>query len=139
MKKNLIILSLILVGFGSRALGQTLVYSQSFTEASPPTAAECSAWATFCSSLLSTYTYTGFKISGSEDPTGISCTVPSIAVAVANAMRTGTAGSWVDATDGQTWYVGIGCIATVGCPGTAVELSNQGTCCRVQRKAHDQQ
>jgi len=128
MKKNLIILSLILVGFGSRALGQTLVYSQSFTEASPPTAAECSAWATFCSSLLSTYTYTGFKISGSEDPTGISCTVPSIAVAVANAMRTGTAGSWVDATDGQTWYVGIGCIATVGCPGTAVELSNQGTC-----------
>jgi Secretion system C-terminal sorting domain len=109
---------------------QTIVYNQAFVGGVTPTT-QCTAWTTFVSSLLSTYSYTGFTISGTMDPVGISCNDPVIALAVANALRTYTAYSVFDATatpTPQTWYVGTGCITGSGCDPTGVELSNQSPC-----------
>ena len=101
-----------------------IVYSQSFTNGVTPST-QCTVWDAFRASLLGTYNYSGFTMRGSMNTTGISCTDPAVASAVANALRTGTTYSGV--SDGQTWTVGIGC--TSGPCGTiAVELSNNGSC-----------
>ena len=125
---QLFMLVLLLAVQGSQA--QTVVYNQAFVGGSTPTT-QCTAWTTFLSSLLSTYTYTGFTISGTMDPVGITCNDPVIATAVATALRTYTAYSVFDATatpTAQTWYVGTGCITGSGCDPTGVELSNQSPC-----------
>ncbi len=102
----------------------SIVYNQSFIGGSIPTT-QCTAWDAFRATLSGTYNYIGFTIKGSMNTTGISCTDPVVASAVAHAMRTGTA--YTGTSDGQTWTVGIGC--TSGPCGTvAVELSNIGAC-----------
>ncbi len=99
---------------------RALVYSDMFYNGVIPTT-QSANWDTYRSTLVSTNNYTGFRIRGSVNPTGIMCTDPAVANAVAQALRTGSA--YAGTSDGQNWTVGIGCG-----PGGAVELSNQGTC-----------
>ncbi len=132
MYKSFKLVLALLIGLNLGASAQTIVYSQAFVSGVTPTT-QCTAWNTFRASLLSTYAYTGFTISGTLDPTGISCNDPVIALNVANALRTGTAYSVFDATAtpvAQTWTVGVGCSTGLGCVPTAstIEFGNIGTC-----------
>ncbi len=104
----------------------TLVYNQAFQGGVIPTT-QCIAWDAYRATLLGSYNYTGFTIRGSQNSTGISCTDPVVAAAVANALRSGTA--YTGSSDGQTWYVGVGCdVGTPSCGTVSVELANQGLC-----------
>ena len=129
MKKQLLfslLFSLLIVsGFENKSNAQTIVYSQYFISGGTPTT-QCTAWETFRASLLSTYAYTSFTISGSADPTGITCSSPTITLAVANAMRTGT--SYASTFGGYTWTVNAGCTTGSGCTSTPVELGVIGSC-----------
>lgn len=101
----------VLSGVAARAQS-TLVYSEAFTSGATPTT-QCTAWAAYRASLVSANAYTGFKISGSLNTTGISCTNPTVAAAVANALRTAT--NYTGSSDGFTWRVGTTCGS--GCGG----------------------
>ena len=105
----------------------TLTYNQAFTHGVVPTT-QCAAWVSYCASLVNTLSYSGFTVRGSNNTTGFTCTDPTVATAIANAMRTGT--STTQSSDGHTWYVGTGCGS--GCSGGGgqiVELSvDQGFC-----------
>ena len=124
---KLIILFLFLSGWNLNANGQSLIYNQSFTSGSVPST-QCTAWTSYCTSLLSTYIYTGFNVSGSLNTTGYTCTNATVATAIATALRTGSATT--QTSDGHTWYVGTGCGS--GCSGSGgaiIELAvDQGTC-----------
>lgn len=101
-------------------------YSEAFVGGSVPTT-QCNSWQSYRASLTSGRNYIGFTIRGTMNTTGISCTDPTVANAVAAALRTAT--GYVGSSDGQTWYVGTGCVAGApGCGTDGVELSNQGTC-----------
>ncbi len=101
-----------------------ITYSEAFTSGVTPTT-QCTSWDAFRATLNGSYNYTGFTIRGSMNPVGISCTDPAIAAAVANAMRTGS--SYSGSSDGQTWYVDIGCTSG-SCGPTAVALQNFPGC-----------
>ncbi len=105
-----------------------LTYSQAFTGGVVATT-QCTAWTTYRASLINGLNYTGFTIRGSNNTSGFTCTDPSVATAIANALRTGTATNLT--SDGHTWFVGTGCGGGCGGSGggTAVELAvDQGTC-----------
>jgi uncharacterized protein YjdB len=108
-------------GTGNTAI--VAMYNQAFVGGVAPTT-QCTAWTTFRASL--TGTYTGFTIRGSNNTTGITCTDPVVANAVATALRNGTAYSGV--SDGQTWTVSIGGCTTPVCGPNYIELANQGAC-----------
>jgi uncharacterized protein YjdB len=122
-----VILLVVLFAANSNSVAQTLVYNQSFTSGATPTT-QCTAWTAYCATLLSTYSYTGFTVSGSLNPTGYTCTSPTVALAVANALRTGT--TYTGTSDGHTWYVGTACGGgCAGGGGLIMELAvDQGTC-----------
>ena len=103
----------------------TLTFEGSFERyyGSATSTVNADAWAAFRASLLGTYTYTGFKMSGSQNTTGISCTDPAVATAVAAALRTG--GSYVGSSDGQTWRVGICTVTGTDC----IEITNTASVC----------
>lgn len=103
---------------------QAITYSEAFTNGTTPTT-QCTSWDAFRATLNGSYNYTGFTMRGSMNPVGISCTDPAIATAVANAMRAGT--SYSGSSDGQTWYVDIGCTSG-SCGPTAVALQNFPGC-----------
>ena len=121
------------LGWGVNASGQTttLTYSQAFTSGSAPSAAACNGWDTYRASLLSCYTFSSFRVYGSNDPVGKQCTNPVIATAVANALRTGTVyGPTFDATSGQTWLVGNSACGVSNCSASAgIELTGTGSNC----------
>lgn len=122
---KLLILTALFSGWICKVDAQTtLTYSQNFVGGATPTT-QCTAWDAFRASLTTSYTYLSFTISGSQNPTGITCTNPTIAAAVAAALRTATTGSW--SSDGQNWGVYTGCGS--GCGGTIVELTNTGSGC----------
>ncbi|MCD6011310.1 MAG: surface protein [Flavipsychrobacter sp.] len=102
----------------------TIAYNQAFTNGVAPTT-QCTAWDLFRASLVSTNYYIGFTMRGSQNTTGISCTDPAVANAIANALMTGT--FYTGSSDGQTWTVDIGCGS--GCGGGVVELTNTGSGC----------
>ncbi len=112
-------------GTGPVISSSSIVYNQAFTGGVPPST-QCTAWNTFRASLNSSLPYTGFTIKGSQNTTGISCTNPAVAAAVANALNTGT--PYTGTSDGQTWRVNIGGCTTPVCGTIYVELSNQGSC-----------
>lgn len=113
----------VLSGVAARAQS-TLVYSEAFTSGATPTT-QCTAWAAYRASLVSANAYTGFKISGSLNTTGISCTNPTVAAAVASALRTAT--NYTGSSDGFTWRVGTTCGS--GCGGGTVELTATSGLC----------
>ena len=84
--------------------GGCYTYSESFTSGSlPSTSSQCTNWNTWRASLPSSG-LTDLTMSGSADPTGVSCTHAPTVQAMADAMRTETAGSWT--CDGLSWEVG---------------------------------
>ncbi len=130
MYKSLRLVLILLLTLNLSSSAQTIIYNQPFVSGVTPTTA-CTAWDAFRALLLPTLSYTGFTISGSIDPIGISCNNPVIALAVANALRTGTTYSVFDATAtpvAQTWQVFAGCTTGLGCSSTPVEFGNIGSC-----------
>ena len=129
--KSLTASLLVLFAFGFTAPAQTLVYNQSFISGATPTT-QCTAWTTFCSTLLGTYSYLSFKVSGSVNPTGITCTNPVVTLAVANALRTGVyySGSFTVGTTPHTVIVSPGCGSGCGGGGgRVIELIIDATTC----------
>ncbi len=123
---RLSLLFVLLAGLSFSGNAQTVVYNQSFTNGSTPTT-QCTAWTTFCNALLGSYIYTGFNISGSLNTTGYTCTNPTVATAIATALRTNT--GTTQTSDGHTWYVSAvgACGAGCGSPGGEFAV-DQGLC-----------
>jgi hypothetical protein len=123
MKKVYLLLLFCVISIAGYA--QTITYSEAFVSGVAPSS-QCASWTTFRAALVNTNQYTGFTISGSMNPTGISCTDPVVAAAVANALNTGT--PYTGSSDAQTWSVNIGGCTTPVCGPLYVELTNQGSC-----------
>ena len=139
MYKSLIALAFLLLGVNFAAPALTLIYNQSFTSGVTPTT-QCTAWNTFRSTLLATYTYRSVTFSGSLDVPGITCSDPTVTTAVANALRTGTpyTGSFTVGSTTHSIVVGLGCGS--GCSSTAVEfyIDVSTTCtCLATAASHD--
>ena len=95
-----------------------IIYDQAFVQGVTP-GTQATAWAAFRSQLNS-YPYTSLKISGSNNPTGITLTDPASVLNIANALRTGS--YYSVNIGGNTWKVNTGC-------GPGVVLSiNAGDC-----------
>ena len=118
----LAVIALFLVSFKGQA--QTITYNEAFTQNQTPTT-QCTAWGVFRSQLLGTHCYSGFTIRGSQNMTGITCTDPIVATAVANALRTSVAYSGT--SNGHSWGVTPGCGS--GCGGGVVTLHVNATFC----------
>jgi hypothetical protein len=93
-------------------------YSQSFTYRTAPTT-QCTEWTSW-TSTMNGIGCSIIQLSGTHDTTGIECTDPVVVEAIADALRTGTSGTW--SCDGRTW-------ATGPC-GSGTELSASGDICR---------
>ncbi|MDF1673112.1 MAG: HYR domain-containing protein, partial [Vicingaceae bacterium] len=111
----LAVIGLSLVSFKGQA--QTITYNEAFIQNQTATT-QCTAWGVFRSQLLASYCYTGFTMRGSQDMTGITCTDPIVATAVANALRTAT--NYSGTSNSITWTVNPGCGS--GCGNGVVEL-----------------
>ncbi len=122
----------VLLCLSATVKSQTIVYSQSFINGSVPTT-QCPAWTTFLSRLLPTYSYGRFNISGNLNPTGYTCTNPTVAAAIATAMRTGFDTALI--SDGHTWRVGAGCGSGCGMGTTIVELAVDQDLCSCESVA----
>ena len=89
----------------------TLTYSQSFTSGVIATT-QCTAWETYRASLSPGYTYSGFSISGSNDPVGITCTDPHAARVIADSLHIGHNVFGIT-SDGHNWFVQDSCSGAV--------------------------
>ena len=139
MYKSLIALAFLLLGVNFAAPALTLIYNQSFTSGVTPTT-QCTAWNTFRSTLLSTYTYRSVTFSGSLDVPGITCSDPTVTTAVANALRTGSTYTGTFTVGSTTHSIGVGLGCGSGCSSTAVEfyIDVSGTCtCLATAASHD--
>jgi hypothetical protein len=76
-------------------------YSEAFVNGSTATA-QCTTWNSWRAGLA-TSGYSTVTMSGTYDTTGITCSDPTTAQAIADAVRTATSGSWT--CDGHTWYL----------------------------------
>jgi hypothetical protein len=76
-------------------------YSETFVNGSTPSA-QCTSWNSWRAGLSSSG-YSTVTMSGTYDTTGITCSDPATAQAIADAIRTLTSGSW--SCDGHTWYL----------------------------------
>jgi hypothetical protein len=82
------------------------------------TAPQCTDWNGW-RTALPTSRLLSLTMWGTEDNAGVSCTDPTTVQAIADALRTNTAGSW--SCDGRTWRTG-------NC-GSGIELSAMGSIC----------
>ncbi|QQS28823.1 MAG: HYR domain-containing protein [Sphingobacteriales bacterium] len=105
-------------------------YNQSFTQGVAPTT-QATAWCTFRSQLLSSYSYSSVTIRGSNNPTGITLTDPTIVLNLANALRTST--NYSGSFGGNTWNVTTGCVAgsspCSGSVGVVLHVNNSSCSC----------
>ena len=101
-------------------LANSIIYSQTFSGGSS-SSSQCSAWNTFRALLVSSRSYSTLTMSGSNNPTGITLTNPSIVAAIAQALRTNTAYGPAS-SNGYSWRVGP-------CGG-GYELTSTGSICR---------
>jgi hypothetical protein len=100
-------------------IASSISYSQGFVSGATPSS-QCTAWTTF-RSLLTAGSYTSMKISGTNDPVGITLTNAAYVLAIANALQTYTAYGPVS-SNGYSWMVG-------GC-GSGPELTATGVICQ---------
>jgi hypothetical protein len=123
---KLVSIIILVAGISFAANAQTIIYNQSFIGGGTPTT-QCTAWTTFCNSLLGSYIYTGFNVSGSLNTTGYTCTNGAVATAIANALRTNS--GTTQSSDGHTWYVSAvgACGSGCGSPGGEFAV-DQGLC-----------
>ncbi|MEW6470068.1 MAG: T9SS type A sorting domain-containing protein [Bacteroidota bacterium] len=68
---------------------QQIIWTDTFINNLPASSTQTAAWTAFTASLVP-QTYTKVTISGSFDPTGVSCTDTAVATALANALYTNT-------------------------------------------------
>ena len=81
---------------------QTIMWTDTFSTGITPTPTQGTTWDNFRAQLLSTLPYTKMTISGTFDTTGQVCTDPTIILAFANALRTGS--SYISPlTNGNVW------------------------------------
>ncbi len=107
---GMLLLGLLLYSVTSQAQ-ITLTYSQSFTSGVIATT-QCTAWESYRASLLPGYTYSGFNISGSHDPVGITCTDPITARIIADSLHMGHQVFGLT-SDGHSWFVQGGCSGAI--------------------------
>lgn len=105
----------------SATSGSAVIYSQTFFGSTTP-GSQCTAWDIFRSQLTGS-SYTTLKISGSNNPTGITLTTPSFVQGIANALRTNTAYGPVS-SNGYLWAVGLCAVS-----GPQYELTATGSIC----------
>lgn len=102
-------------------LDSAIIYSQGFSSGATPSS-ECTAWINF-QNLVISRPYTLLTILGTNDPTGITLTNPSIVQAIATALRTNTVYGPVS-SNGYSWAVGNCAVS-----GYASELTATGSIC----------
>jgi hypothetical protein len=78
------------------------VYTRSFTSGQSADQASCDPFRTYMAGLSGSYR--AVTLRGSNSSTGVTCSDPTIATNLCNALRTSTA--MTAACDGHTWYVG---------------------------------
>lgn len=83
---------------------ETISFSQPFVQGQAPNASVLAAWNSF-KSQLTPHPYTSLKVSGSNNPTGVTLTDTAAIANIAQAMNTMTPYSVT--TGGNTWTVGI--------------------------------
>ncbi|HEY0194921.1 MAG TPA: hypothetical protein VGC42_27600 [Kofleriaceae bacterium] len=98
---------------------QGIVYSQDFQQFTYAPA-QCNAWNDFRENELSSGSYSQITMSGTYDPTGVTCSDPTAATQLCQALHTGGYASV--ACNGHVWNVG-------GCAGTELELELDGSVC----------
>ncbi len=124
MKK---ILLLLLVVIGTQiSNAQSVIYSEDFTSGTTycPGSTQYDGWGTFRAGLdTGTTVFTEAIIRGSLDTAGISCADAAVVAQIADALRTGTAGTFVCGTN--TWAVSGGNSCVTGCAiaGEDIELT----------------
>jgi hypothetical protein len=82
-----------------------ITYTTTFLEDTAPTEQQCADWNAFLASLSAGTAFSSITLSGSEDPTGVTCSGPA-ADEIAQALRSGTPLS--RDCNGRTWFVGAG-------------------------------
>lgn len=102
------------------SIGETWTESFTYLSTSGLTSPQCTSWNDFRARLTSTYAKV--TISGSSDPTGVSCT-GSNADTICKALSSGTKIGPISC-DGRNWMVGE-CAVT----GSSIELSANGDMC----------
>ena len=114
-----IMLILLFPGAG-KTLAQTFTYSETFTSGVAYSSSDIqwTHWSSFIAQLTPRI-YTSVTIKGSNDAVGVSVSDQTVATAIANALYSGSPGSWI--TGGRTWAVG-------NC-GSGLELSATGSVC----------
>jgi hypothetical protein len=118
MRKFLFNIFLVLISFWS--YGQnTITFSESFTNATVPSAAVETAWDNFRAQLTNDKFYISVTIKGSLDPIGVTCDNSTMVNQIAEALRLGNPGTWTGC-NGREWRVGT-------CGG--IELSAAGSIC----------
>ncbi len=86
------------------SLAQTIVYSENFIGGVgySPGSSQWNNWISFRASLTGGYNF--ITVKGSLAPVGLTCTNPTTATQIANALNTGTTSSF--SCDGNSWKVG---------------------------------
>ncbi|MBK9453072.1 MAG: HYR domain-containing protein [Bacteroidetes bacterium] len=105
-------------------------YNENFTQSAIPVT-QATNWCNFRSQLLGSYNYTSLVVRGSQNPGGLTVTNPASVLAIANALRTGTAVTIVDGAN--TWNVSTGCVAGLspcsGSPGVVLHVNTSSCNC----------
>ncbi|MEX1238478.1 MAG: T9SS type A sorting domain-containing protein [Cyclobacteriaceae bacterium] len=104
------------------ASGQTLTWTDSFTEGQPSTEAQCQNWNNFRASLA-LKNFASVTISGTFDEVGKTLSNPTAATELAQRLSSATVGTVT--FEGQSWTVGT-CGGAV-CGGASVTLSVDGS------------
>jgi hypothetical protein len=92
------------------------VYSQDFTQGLDAPA-QCEAWQDYFNNQLVSPSYTAVTVSGTFDPIGTTCSDPSTATQICQALHTGSFTSLF--CDGHLWNVG----SCAGSPELSVDAS----------------
>lgn len=136
MKRSLLALAVLLVA--PAAFGQTFQYSESFTQGATfcPGSPQYDNWLSFRASLPASGV-TSVRISGSQDPTGLTCSDPGIPQQIADALRLQS--TFNVSCGANTWQVSGGCQqgGSCGLPNNDVILAvNAGGTCNCDSVAY---
>ncbi len=128
---NLILVAIVfpaIFAISSAASADELVYSHEFVNSVIycPGDPHYDDWLSYRASLP-TSGVTSITVSGSQDPIGRTCSDPTIAQQIADAMRTQT--TTTIECGGFTWRVGSGCQQDCALPDNDLVLSVEGNVC----------
>ena len=92
---------------------QGAVFSQNFFQFQSPSSAQCNSWNDFLNNQLVDGSYSSVTMSGTFDPTGVTCSDPAAATQICQALHHGSFASVF--CNGHAWNVGQ-------CGGTVFDL-----------------